>query len=57
MLCDMFTLFPGPVLVYLGGYEAPPKFTVYGGICLIFALALNRSENFIEIYHNRNIYY
>ena len=35
----------GPVLVYLGGYEAPPKFTLYGGICLIFALAMNRLEN------------
>ena len=32
----------GPVLVYLGGYEAPPKFTLYGGICLIIALAMNR---------------
>jgi hypothetical protein len=32
----------GPVLVYLGGYESPPKFTLYGGICLIIALALNR---------------
>ena len=57
ILCDMFTLFSGPVLVYLGGYEAPPKFTVYGGICLIFALALNRWENLIEKYHDWNIYY
>jgi hypothetical protein len=31
----------GPLWVYLAGYEAPPKFTLWGGICLIFALALN----------------
>jgi hypothetical protein len=31
----------GPLWVYLAGYEAPPEFTLYGGICLIFALALN----------------
>lgn len=31
----------GPLWVFLAGYEAPPQFTLYGGICLIFALALN----------------
>ena len=28
----------GPVWVWLGGYEAPPLFAVYGGIMLIVAL-------------------
>jgi len=31
----------GPVWVYAAGYEAPPQFTVYGGICIILALACN----------------
>lgn len=31
----------GPVWVYAAGYEAPPPFTVYGGICIILALACN----------------
>lgn len=31
----------GPVWVFAAGYEAPPPFTVYGGICIILALACN----------------
>ena len=31
----------GPVLVYLAGYEAPPVFTVYGGVAMILALGAN----------------
>jgi len=31
----------GPVWVYLAGYEAPPAFTVYGGIAMILALGVN----------------
>lgn len=31
----------GPVWVYAAGYEAPPPFTVYGGICIILAVACN----------------
>ena len=32
----------GPVWVYLGGFEAPPIFAVYGGIALIIALSVHR---------------
>lgn len=32
----------GPVLVYVGGFEPPPLFTVYGGIMLFIALAGHR---------------
>jgi len=31
----------GPCWVYLGGHEAPPPLTVYGGIILIFAVLVN----------------
>ncbi len=32
----------GPVWVWLGGYEAPPLFAVYGGIMLVGALTIHR---------------
>jgi drug/metabolite transporter (DMT)-like permease len=32
----------GPLWVFLGGFEEPPRFTVYGGILLFLALAGNR---------------
>ena len=32
----------GPVWVYLAGYEAPPVNTVYGGVILLTAMAVNR---------------
>lgn len=33
----------GPVWVWLGGYEAPPAMSVYGGIALTVALTIHRS--------------
>lgn len=32
----------GPVFVWLGGYEAPPTYTIYGGAILLATLAINR---------------
>ena len=34
----------GPVWVFLGGFESPPPFTVYGGIIIVLAMAGNRLE-------------
>ena len=38
MLLLMETLL-GPVWVYLGGFEAPPRLTLYGGILLVLTIA------------------
>jgi drug/metabolite transporter (DMT)-like permease len=35
-----------PILVWLGGFEAPPNMTIYGGTILIVALAVN---NFLAL--------
>lgn len=32
----------GPLWVWLGGYEAPPVMSLYGGAALILALAIHR---------------
>ena len=32
----------GPIWVWLGGFEAPPTFAVYGGSALAAALVVNR---------------
>ena len=32
----------GPVFVYVGGFEAPPVLTVYGGTLLLLALLGHR---------------
>jgi hypothetical protein len=33
---------------WLGGYEAPPVFAVYGGVALIFALAVHSYLALVE---------
>jgi hypothetical protein len=32
----------GPVWVWLGGYEAPPALTIYGGVAIVVALFTHR---------------
>ena len=41
-LYSLLTTVLGPVWVYLGGYESPSSFALYGGIALVIALAINR---------------
>jgi hypothetical protein len=43
----------GPLLVYAAGFEAPPLFSVYGGVMLVVALLLHslaalREERMIQ---------
>lgn len=32
----------GPIWVYLAGFEAPPRLTIYGGVVLVFVLGVHR---------------
>jgi hypothetical protein len=38
----------GPVLVWFGGFEAPPVSAIYGGVLLIFALIVHSYIALIE---------
>lgn len=53
-LCMLIETILGPVWVYLGGFEAPPQLTVYGGIVLVTALAGHSILQIREISQNKN---
>jgi len=45
----------GPVWVYLGGYEAPPKLTLIGGIILLLSLTIHSILSLREIHKEKKI--